>query len=107
MDAASAALEEAARHERAVAKRKAWAGTEAAHEARQKPLVDAANRALEEIKRARAERAGLTESMSPGAIAAADRARDAYLLRERHRALFERPLGRSPGRGREGLGIDL
>jgi hypothetical protein len=39
--------------------------------------------------------------------AAADRARDAYLLRERHRAVFERPLGRSPSRGREGPGIDL
>jgi hypothetical protein len=57
--------------------------------------------------RARAERARAVESMSPGAVAAADRARDAYLLRDRHRALFERPLGRSPGRGRDGPGLDL
>ena len=69
--------------------------------------MEAAERALEEIMRARAERARAVESMSPGAVAAADRARDAYLLRERHRALFQRPLGRSPGREREGPGIDL
>jgi len=107
MGAARASLEEAARHEQAVANRRAWAGVEAAHEARQRPLVEAARRALDEVARAREERARLTESMSPGAIAAADRARDAYLLRERHRALFERPLGRSQGRGREGPGLDL
>ena len=111
LDEARAALEEAARREQAVAGRRAWAasvaGIEAAHQARQGPLVDAANRALEEVKRARAERARLTELMSPGAVRAADRARDAYLERERHRALFERPLGRSPGRGREGPGLDL
>jgi conjugative relaxase-like TrwC/TraI family protein len=107
MEGARAALEEAARHEQAVANRRAWAGIEAAHEARQRPLVEAAKRALEEVARARAERARLTEPMSPGAVRAADRARDAYLLRERHRALFERPLGRSPGRGQEGPGLDL
>lgn len=111
MEGARASLEEAARHEQAVANRRAWAasveGAEAAHRARQRPLVEAAERALEEIMRAREERARLTESMSPGAVAAADRARDAYLLRERHRALFERPLGRSQGRGREGPGLDL
>ena len=100
-------LEEAARHEQAVANRRAWAGVEAAHEARQRPLVEAAKRALDEVARARAERARAVESMSPGAVRAADRARDAYLLRERHRALLERPLGRSPGRRREGPGIDL
>ena len=107
MEGARAALEEAARHEQAVANRKARAGIEAAHEARQKPLVEAARAHLEEIERAREERARLTKSMSPAAVRAADRARDAYLLRERHWALFERPLGRSPGRGREGPGIDL
>ena len=107
MEGARVALEEAARHEHAVANSKTRAGIEAAHEARQKPLVEAARAHLEEIERAREERARLTKSMSPGAVRAADRARDAYLLRERHRALFERPLGRSPGRGREGPGIDL
>ena len=107
IDAARAALEEAAKYEQSVAKRRTWAGVEAAHEARQKPLVEAARRALEEVEHAREERARLTKSMSPGAVAAADRARDAYLLRERHRALFERPLGRSQGRGREGPGLDL
>jgi hypothetical protein len=107
MDAARVALEEAAKYEQSVAKRRTWAGVEAAHEARQKPLVDAAKRALGEVARAKAERARLTESMSPGAVAAADRARDAYLLRERHRALLERPLGRSQGRGPEGPGLDL
>ncbi|MHB1498380.1 MAG: hypothetical protein ACYCXN_10785 [Acidimicrobiales bacterium] len=69
--------------------------------------MEAAERALEEIMRARAERARAVESMSPGALAAAHRARDAYLLRDRHRAVFEGPLGRSPGRGREGPRIDL
>ncbi|MDA8356399.1 MAG: hypothetical protein M0Z95_08935, partial [Actinomycetota bacterium] len=107
MGAARASLEEAARHEQAVANRRAWAGVEAAHKARQRPLVEAARRALDEVARARAERARLTKSMSPGAVAAADRARDAYLLRDRHRTLSERPLGRSPDRGREGPGIDL
>ena len=107
MEAARASLEEAARHEQAVANRRAWAGVEAAHEARQRPLVEAARRALDEVARARAERARLTKSMSPGAVTAADRARDAYLLRDRHRTLSERPLGRSPDRGREGPGIDL
>jgi hypothetical protein len=34
--------------------------------------------------------------MSPGAVRAAARTRDAYLERDRHRVLFERPLGRSP-----------
>ena len=61
--------------------------------------MEAAKRALEEVERAREERAR--------AVVAADRARDAYLLRERHRAPFERPLGRLPGRGREGPGVDL
>ena len=107
IDAARAALEEAAKYEQSVAKRRTWAGVEAAHEARQKPLVEAARRALEEVEHAREERARLTESMSPGAVAAADRARDAYLERGRNRAPFERPLGRSPDRGREGPGLDL
>jgi hypothetical protein len=37
--------------------------------------------------------------MSPGAVRAADRARDAYLERDSYRVLFERPLMRAPGRG--------
>jgi hypothetical protein len=46
--------------------------------------------------------------MSPEAVRAADRARcRTYLLRERRRALFERPLWRSPSRGREEPGLDL
>ena len=100
MDSARAALEEAARHEQSIANRRAWAasvaGMEAAHQDRQKPFVDAAARALDEVQRGREERARLTKSMSPGAVRAAARTRDAYLERDRHRVLFERPLGRSP-----------
>ena len=59
-------IEKAARHEQAVAHCRAWADIEAAHEARQGPLVEAAERALEEVARARAERARLAKSMSPG-----------------------------------------
>ena len=46
-------VEKAARHEQAVAHCRAWADIEAAHEARQGPLVEAAERALEEVARAR------------------------------------------------------
>ena len=84
--------------------RRVWADIEAVHEGRQRPLMEVARLALEEVKRVSAERARLTKAMSPGTVRAADRARDAYLERDRHRAPFERSLGRSPSRGGKGLG---
>ena len=67
---------------------------EAAHQDRQKPFVDAAARALDEVRRGREERARLTKSMSPGALRAAARTRDAY---------FERTVTGCSSRGRSGV----
>ncbi len=59
--------------------------------------MEAAKRALEEVERAREERAR--------AVVAADRARDAYLLRERHRAPLREAAralaGKRAGRARD------